>query len=101
MPAAGGTLYEGITVPAATPALLNTAAAVDTSILVQSLVSTPLRKTCTSTSSFGSPAPSVSVLYEAPSLTSLSCPFFDCLPLSVIGSLKTSRFSPLTVASQH
>jgi hypothetical protein len=118
--------YEGMTVPAATPFLLYTEAAAETSILVQSFTSTPFSKTCgrrggggeqregggckrvqegaggwqevcvcgdgwgggvrgrtvTSRSSLASPCPSVSVLYESPSLTSLSCPFFEaCLGL--------------------
>ena len=62
------------------PFLLMTAALAETSSLDQSFMSTPFSKTVTSRSSFASPWPSVSVLYDAPSLTSLSCPFLDALP---------------------
>mmetsp|Transcript_7893 Transcript_7893/g.20222 ORF Transcript_7893/g.20222 Transcript_7893/m.20222 type:complete len:260 (-) Transcript_7893:916-1695(-) len=67
-----------------------------------SLTIFPSRKTSTSRSSSSLPWPSASVVI-APvrSLTRVSRPFLDCLPLSVIGSLKTGTASPLMVASQH
>mmetsp|Transcript_30880 Transcript_30880/g.80616 ORF Transcript_30880/g.80616 Transcript_30880/m.80616 type:complete len:248 (+) Transcript_30880:753-1496(+) len=67
------------------------------------MVRTPLRKTSTMTSLLGSPLPSVTVvsLPSGPG-SSVSLPFFDCLPLSVMGSLKTSVLEPsFFVISEH
>mmetsp|Transcript_75137 Transcript_75137/g.125270 ORF Transcript_75137/g.125270 Transcript_75137/m.125270 type:complete len:200 (+) Transcript_75137:420-1019(+) len=83
------------------PALQEMAALARISSHVHSFVIVPFSKTVTSKSSAGEPSPSVSVTIVSPCLTSLSCPFLDCFPLSVIGSLKTSRGLPSTTASQH
>mmetsp|Transcript_27949 Transcript_27949/g.82164 ORF Transcript_27949/g.82164 Transcript_27949/m.82164 type:complete len:204 (+) Transcript_27949:2614-3225(+) len=73
-----------------------------TSPHAQSLSSSPFLKTGMRMSSFGSPWPSVKVvILPVRSLTSMSRPFLESLPESVMGSLYTWRFSPLTVISQH
>merc|ERR1711874_408001 len=65
---------------------------------VQSFNKTPFLKTSTNKSLPGSPAPSHKVVIVPPCLTNLSWPFFDILPLSVIGSLYTFRAFPFTTA---
>mmetsp|Transcript_13387 Transcript_13387/g.53705 ORF Transcript_13387/g.53705 Transcript_13387/m.53705 type:complete len:210 (+) Transcript_13387:813-1442(+) len=64
-----------------------------------SLTRAPSTKTSTSTSSSRGPLTVVS----APSsvLTSASLPFLEILPLSVMGSLKTSRSTPSTTTAEH